>query len=136
MRTFAQGINPATALMVDAILFVVPTGAEYEVVEAIEAHTVAGSDGSAVTCNLRKASAGTAPGSGTSVLASTFDLKSTANTPVAKNTGSGLSTSETTRTLRSGQMLSMDLSGTLTALAGFSLTVVLALKRKGTYRGR
>lgn len=131
--TISQTINPATALMVDAVLFTVPTGAEYEVVEVLESHTVAGTDGSAVTLDLKKTSAGTAPASGTSVLSSTFDLKSTANTPVSKNTASGLA-AMVTRRLTSRQMLCLDFTGTLTALAGMSVTVVLRLVRAGTYR--
>lgn len=130
---FTEFINPATALMVDGTLFTCPTGSEYEVVEVIESHTVAGSDGGAVTADVKKCTSGTAPSAGTSVLSSTFNLKSTANTPVAKNTASGLA-AQPTRTLKSGERLCLDLTGTLTALAGFSLTIVLSRKRSATYR--
>lgn len=131
--TFTQAINPATALMVDAGLFTVEAGAEYEVVEAIEAHTVAGSDGGAVTLDLKKAGSGTAPGAGTSVLSSTFNLKSTANTPVSKTRASGIA-AQSVRRLVGGQTLFLDFTGTLTALAGMCVTVVLRQTRFGTYR--
>jgi len=126
-------INPATALPVDHILFICPEGAEYEVVEVKEAHTVAGSDGGAVTGDIKKHSAGTAPDAGTSVLSSTFNLKSTANTPVSKNTASGLA-AQSVRRLTGGQMLSQDFTGTLTALAGCCVTVVLKMLRPPIYR--
>lgn len=129
----SQTINPATALMVDGTFFTCPAGAEYEVVEVIESHSVAGSDGGAVTADLKKCDSGTAPASGTSVLSSTFDLKSTANTPVSKTTASGLA-AEAVRILTAGQRLCLDLTGTLTALAGFNVTVVLRLRRAGNYR--
>jgi hypothetical protein len=134
MVQFTQAINPATALMVDAILFVCEQGAAYEIVEAVEAHTVAGSDGSAVTADLRRCAAGTAPGSGTSMLSSTFNLKSTANTPVRKIRGDGLATAEGNRIISSGQMLCLDLSGTLTALAGMNVCVFLKQLRPGSNR--
>lgn len=132
--TYHQSINPATALPVDAWLFTVPTGAEYEIVEALETHTVAGSDGSAVTADVVKAAAGTAPGSGTSMLSSTFNLKSTANTPVDKIKGSGLATTQVARIIRSGQQLGINFGGTLTALAGCAITVVLKTTRKASNR--
>jgi hypothetical protein len=129
--SFSQGINPATALMVDFWLFQVPIGAEYEIVEATEEHTVAGTDGGAVTLDLKVTPAATvqAPASGTSVLSSTFNLKSTANTPVRKDKASGLASTLAGRTLRSGDRLGVDLGGTLTALGGMRLTVSLVMRR-------
>lgn len=131
--THTVSINPATALPVDSILFVCPTGAEYEVLSVAEAHTVAGSNGGAVTGDIKKHSAGTAPSAGTSVLGSTFNLKSTANTPVTKTTASGIAAAPT-RYLTAGQMLSLDFTGTLTALEGCCITIALKLRRAPTYR--
>ena len=135
---YHQSINPATALPVDCWLGVVPSGAEYELVEAIETHSVVGSDGSAVTVDVVKASPGTAPGSGTSLLGTAFNLKSTANTPVHKYKGgtstAALASSQVTRTVRSGQQIGLNFTGTLTASAGVSVTLVFALRRKGSYR--
>jgi hypothetical protein len=76
--------------------------------------TVAGSDGGAVTLNIRKCAAGTAPASGTSVLASTVDLKSTAATPVAAT----LSSTSSVLLFEAGDSVSFDYTGTLTALVG------------------
>ena len=131
---FTQAIDPATALQVDAILFIVEDGASYEVMETNEAHTVAGSDGSAVTADLTRCAAGTAPGSGSTVLSSTFNLKSTANTPVSKVRGNGLAAAQASRILSSGQMLCLNLTGTLTALAGMNLNVFLKQLRPGNAR--
>jgi hypothetical protein len=125
---------PVASSLVDAPIFTAPAGSEWEIVEAIESHSVAGSDGSAVTLDLTKTDSGEAPASGDSLLASTFNLKSTANVPVSKTTASGLSTSLPVRTLKAGQSLCMNFTGTLTALAGFSLVVVLRQLRAGTYR--
>jgi hypothetical protein len=134
--TYTQSINPATALPLDTPLFRCPAGAEYEVVEVTEEHTVAGGDGSAVTADLKITRSGTvqAPSAGTSLLTSTFDLKSTANTPVKKFPGSGISPVKATRTLRAGDRLSLDYGGTLTALAGMCLTISLAMTRPATRR--
>lgn len=127
--TYTQSINPATALPVDTHLFTVPAGAEFEVVEVAEIHTVAGSDGSAVTLDVVKLSDGTAPGSGTSVLSTTFNLKSTANTKVTMSKAKGTLASQAARTLSSGQTLALNYSGTLTASAGVAVTVSLRMLR-------
>jgi hypothetical protein len=82
--------------------------------------TVAGSDGGAVTLNIRKCAAGTAPASGTSVLASTINLKSTAATPVAGT----LSSTSSVLLFEAGDSISFDYTGTLTDLVG-SATLTL-----------
>jgi hypothetical protein len=76
--------------------------------------TVAGSDGGAVTLNIRKCASGTAPASGTAVIASTLNLKSTAATPVAAT----LSATESAKLFEAGDSVSFDYTGTLTALVG------------------
>lgn len=76
--------------------------------------TVAGSDGGAVTLNIRKCASGTAPASGTSVLASTLNLKSTAATPVAGT----LSATQSALLFEAGDSVSFDYTGTLTDLVG------------------
>ena len=128
-------VAPANASVVDTILFVCPEGAEYEVVEANEAHLTAGSDGGSVVADLKKAASGTAITSGTSVLASTFNLKSTASTPVRKTAGNGgLVSSASTRRIASGQQLGIDFTGTMTAVVGLCLQVTLKLVRAGVQR--
>lgn len=109
---------------VDADLFVADD--DYEVVQCDETHTVAGNDAGAVTGDLRKTTSGTAPNGGTSLLASTFNLKSTANTPVSKTASNGgLATTAEGRRLPRGSKLSWDFGGTLTALVGVCVTVTL-----------
>jgi hypothetical protein len=78
-----------------------------EVVAVREVHSVAGA-----------ASGTTAPASGTTVLASTFALDSTANTPVTKNVTSGLSATAANRKLAVGDRLAIDMTGTITSLVG------------------
>ena len=134
LLTYSQSINPATALPVDCWLGVVPAGEEWELVEVIETHSIAGTDGSAVTADLVKASATTTPANGTSLLASTFNLKSTLNTPVSKVRGNGVAVAEATRTVRAGQQIGINFTGTLTALAGMALIAKFAIRRKGVYR--
>lgn len=85
--------------------------------------TVAGSDAGAVTLDLKKCPSGTAPASGTSVLASTFNLKSTAATPVAGT----LTATQSVRLFEAGDSLSLDFTGTLTALVGV-LTLTIATR--------
>lgn len=132
--SFTQAINPATALMTDTTLMTVEAGAAYEVVEVIESHTVAGTDGSAVTVDVKRCASAVAPASGDTVLGSTFNLKSTANTPVSKTKASGLASTQASRTIVAGQRLCLDFSGALTALAGFNIVVVLKQLRAGTNR--
>jgi hypothetical protein len=73
-----------------------------------------------------------APASGTTVLSSTFDLKSTANTPVRKTAASGLTATLANRKLDTGDRLSLNYTGTLTALVG---VVNIELKRLLTAGG-
>lgn len=87
-----------------------------KVIRAIERHiTVAGQAG---TMQVEKTPSGTVPGSGTNLLASAFDLTSTANTAVVINA--------IANTLAVGDSVSTDLlSGVATSYAGGSLTVVM-----------
>lgn len=101
-----------------------------EVLVVSEVHTVAGSDGGAVTLDIEKCTGTTAIGSGTSILASTFNLKSTAYTPVRKS-GTGLSSA---RQLEAGDRLAWKTSGTLTALQGVQVTLYIKHLGRGDYR--
>lgn len=92
--------------------------------EVRESHSTVGSDGSAVTVGLEKLTSGTAPGSGVSALASEFDLKGTINVPV-KGT---LSATPANLQLAIGDRLALDDTGTLTAVAGLTMTVVLRIR--------
>ncbi|MCL5667346.1 MAG: hypothetical protein M1383_06275 [Patescibacteria group bacterium] len=77
-----------------------------------ERHAVAGSDAGAVTLDLEKVSSGTAKGSGTTMLASTLDLKAAADTI---QNGS-LTATYANRELAIGDAIALKTSGALTAL--------------------
>lgn len=102
----------------------------FEVLRASEVHTVAGSDAGAVSVDIEKVEGTTAIGSGTSVLASTFDLKSTANTVVYKE-AYNLSSA---RILKEGDRLALKVSGTLTDLQGVQITLYCKMSGRGHYR--
>lgn len=101
-----------------------------EIMRVSEVHATAGTDGSAVTLDVQKLTGTTAPGSGTSILSSTFNLKSTANTVVTKE-GSALSSA---RVLSEGDRLCITSSGTLTAVASVSVTLYCKSPNRGDYR--
>lgn len=102
-----------------------------EVLIVTERHTVAGTSAGSVTLNLVKVPSGSAIASGTSVLVSAFDLKSTANVPVNKLGSAQLSTA---RQLKPGDSLAAVSSGTLTSLEGVHLEVYLKPLGRGDYR--
>jgi hypothetical protein len=108
---FNYGIN---AEAVDTWVFV--ADADYEVTRVVVIPTGAGTDGSAVTADVMKASGTTAVSSGTTVLsaADSFNLKGTANT---QQTGT-LSTTESTRRLTTNDRLGVNFTGTLTSAVG------------------
>ena len=112
-----------TASSVDQCLYIADVPCE--VVAVREVHETAGSDGGAVTLDIKKVTGTTAGTSGTSILASTFNLKSTAATVVTKNAASGLTATLANRKLDAGDRLFIDLTGTLTALAGGLVTVYI-----------
>lgn len=93
----------------------------YYVLSVTERHETAGSDAGAVTAMLKVVPSGTAPSSGTDVLSAGLNLKSTANT----NQSGTLLTTAGARTLDIGDALSFITTGTLTALAGVTISVVL-----------
>jgi hypothetical protein len=129
---YHQGPTAATAAPVDHTLFDA-IDCDYELVAASEVHGTAGSDGSAVTADLKRSASGTTVTGGTSLLASTFDLKSTAATPVVKKVStSGLAATQAGRTISKGQRLGLDFGGTLTALEACCITVFLRPLRRPT----
>lgn len=95
-----------------------------EVVQAYETHRVLGTNGSAVTLDIEKLTTSQALDAGVSVLNSTFDLKGTINTPQRVKA----STTETARVLKPGDRLALKDSGTLTAVAGVQVTVLLRIR--------
>lgn len=93
----------------------------YYLLSVTERHEVAGSDGNPVTVMLKKVPSGTAPASGTDMLSAGMSLKTTANT----NQEGSLSTVFGARTIDTGEALAFITTGTLTALDGVTISVVL-----------
>lgn len=104
-----------------------------EVIGVAEKHETAGSDGGAVTLDVVKVPNGSAISAGTSILASTFNLKSTANTNVYKE-GKNLTTTRFGRTLEPNESIGLRTSGTLTAVAGVHVCIYYRPVNQGSYR--
>lgn len=119
--TFSAGPNAALLTAPNVGLFT--ADGDYEIVYAAERHETLGTDGSAVTVDVVKAASGTAMSGGTSLLASTFNLKATINTTQERKVSAGTLASD--RVLRAGQCLGLKFSGTMTAVTGVSVTVLL-----------
>ena len=100
-----------------------------EILQVTEVHAVAGTDAGAVTLDIEKLTGTTALGSGLSVLAATFDLKSTAYTLVRK-IGRTLSDN---RMLAPGDRLALTDAGVLTDLEGVQVTLYLKFRKRGGY---
>jgi len=101
-----------------------------EVLRVSEVHTTAGDDAGAVVLDVEKLTSTTAPGSGTSILTTTFDLKSTANTVVTKEQRN-LSSA---RQLKENERLALKDTGVLTSLVGVCVILYCKFLTKGSYR--
>lgn len=126
-------VTAATGTPVGTTVFHAVDG-DYEILSASEVHEVAGTDGSAVTGDLVRAASGTALSGGTSVDVTTFNLKSTAATPVSKTVSNGgLKTTQAGRTIAKGSRLGWVYTGTLTGLEGVCVTVVMRRVRRPSF---
>jgi len=125
VSTTLHGTQGATAGNY-GVFFIAHKGCE--VVAVRESHEAAGTDAGAVTLDIEKLPSGTAPGSGTAITSSGFNLKSTANTPVSKT-----SIDLTSKTLDPGDRLALKLTGTPTAVDGVTVTIYLKRRGKGHY---
>jgi len=93
-----------------------------EVVAVREVHATAGTDGSAVSGTIRRCQGTEAATAGDDLLGDTkIDFKGTALTEQAP----ALTATTANLTLEAGDRLSLDVTGTTTALAGVILTVML-----------
>lgn len=101
-----------------------------EVIAVSEVHAVLGTDAGAVTLDIEKLTGTEAPGAGTSILATEFNLKSTINTVVTKN-GRLLSTA---RQLKPTNRLALVATGDLTAVDNVQVTLYLKFSGRGDYR--
>jgi hypothetical protein len=88
--------------------------------EVLYSHGTAGSDGGAVTLQLKRLKGTDAPSAGDALLSAGFNCKGTANTvQVGALTGTTANL-----TLAKGDRLGFDYTGTLTALANVVVTVI------------
>lgn len=110
----AQYYGGTTAAATDVCFFIAPVACT--VVAASEVHAVAA--GGASTLQLVKDTSTDAPGAGTDLLSSAFDLNATANT-VQTGTLTG------TLTLAVGNRLSVDYANAIQSSAGVVVTVLL-----------
>ncbi len=101
-----------------------------EIMRITETHSTAGSDAGTVTLDVKKAGSGVAIASGVTLLTSTFNLKSTANTPVYKE-GQDLSAN---RKLKEGDRIGLVASGTLTSLTDVQITIYYSEINQGYVR--
>jgi hypothetical protein len=116
--TFRLGVVlAATAANWSAPFFI--ANRTYEVISVTERHEVAGTVGTP-TVMLKKVPSGTAPAAGTYVLSSGISLSATAN---VNQSGSIIQTS--VRRITSGESLSLVTTGTLTSVAGVTVSVLL-----------
>lgn len=104
----------------DMNIFVNPSGSgvTYKVVKITARPRVVGSDGSAVTAEIRKAASGTAPASGTILHSGTIDLKGTVDTD------QNLTLVNADCKIPPGTAICLDPSGTTTAATGV-ISIVL-----------
>ena len=101
--------------------------AGYELVSVSEVHTAAATDGGAVTLDVKATPDDTtAPSGGRTLLSSTFNLKSTANTRVTKSAGAGLTATAADRTFATDERIALVPSGVLTGYAGGLVQLIFA----------
>jgi hypothetical protein len=126
---FSAGPNAALLTLPDVGLFT--ADADCEILFAAERHETLGTDAGAVTADIVKANSGTAMSGGTSLLASTFNLKAAINTTQERKRSAG--TLATDRVILAGQCVGINFAGVMTALTGVCITVVLRRLREPSY---
>lgn len=109
----------AAAEAVDQYVFIADRA--YQLVSAEEIHVTAGNDAGAVTADIVKTSGTTAVSSGTTMITTAFDLKSTAATTVSAT----LSATAANTVLADGDKIGINVTGTPTSYAGGVFTIVL-----------
>jgi hypothetical protein len=114
VQTAAAGTAPS------AYIFVNPAGSG-EYYQLLEVTAIWGTNSTSGTVDVQSNAAAGTLGSGTTMLASTFDTSSGAKTSVKK----ALASSLTTRMIAPGQSVSIVTGGTLTSLAGLVVQAVL-----------
>lgn len=127
---FIVSFTATAGTPVDGAVFVADR--DYELSKVIESHSGAGNGSS--TLDIKKCTGTTAPASGTSMLATTasFLLDSTVNIPIAKfyggtqtgaaapvaSTTTGITNTQASRRVTTGDRIALDFTGTLTGYIG------------------
>lgn len=120
-HTFANVDSTYEESSLDTPVFLCPGGINYHVVSVDEIHTVAGTDGGAVSLDVKVCSGTQAPSAGQSVLASVINLKATANTLQS----AGLNSTPANLDISGEERLCVVFSGTQTSLQGGCVTIRL-----------
>lgn len=97
-------------------------------VRAYERHNLAGSDAGTVECYIEKLPTLTSKGSGINMLASNFNLKSTASLTQTKEPSTGVLNGTLNKSLATGEAMGVFHSGTLTAVNDVVITVLLKVE--------
>lgn len=115
-------------------------GGDSSLTDTLEIHATAGNDAAAVTITITKETGVAAPGTGTAVWSATLSLKATANTfqlatlaDVYKRKYPG--SDGNAISLKSGDRLSVKITGTTTTLAGLCLTAYTQPGLSAPYAG-
>ena len=120
------GALPATAANYEVFFIALRP---YEVMEVAEAHRVLGTHADPVTVNIERLSGTEALDAGDTICVAGFNLKSTINTVVMKKT-----VELQNRILNIGDRLALKDAGTLTDVAGLTITLLLKPLGRGDYR--
>ena len=100
-----------------------------EIVRIDEVHSAPETVAGALTLNVERLTGTTAPGAGSTILSTAFDLKAAADT-VQSYGGHNLTAD---RILKDGERLALVLTGAPTDLAGLCLTVHYKFAKRGGY---
>lgn len=125
-KTVRFAVQPSAQIATNQCFFIARTACR--IVGITEIHATAESTASTLTGYVEKLTSTTAPGSGTTVMSGTFNLKATANTlQTATLTTSGTGDSDAADLqLAAGDRLSFVVSAAVTELAGICVEVAIA----------
>jgi len=101
-----------------------------ELIQVQESHEVLGTDGGAVTLQIERLQGTEAPAAGDDLLVTAINLKGTINTVVTP----ALTATKTNRIFNKGDRVALKDSGTLTAVAGISGSLVFVPIGQGHHR--
>ena len=118
-----DGTQPATAANYEVFFINTHTKA-LRVLAVSEVHRVAGSDAGAVTLQIERIQGTEALDAGDPLLVTGFNLKGTASTVVRKGLAD-LTATKTLLILSQGDRLALDDAGTVTDVAGLTITILV-----------